>query len=93
MLQNISCRVTRVPTKNFVALWMIPVSPNNGNQGRNTALSKMPILEQKLQRNIDNNKITQNETNISINSGNLNNNLVSVSVIKYYANKAVLAQN
>ena len=57
------------------------------------ALSKMPILEQKLQRNIDNNIITQNETNISINSGNLNNNLVSVSVIKYYANKAVLAQN
>ena len=57
------------------------------------ALSKMPILEQKLQRNIDNNKITQNETNISINSGNLNNNLVSVSVIKYYANNAILAQN
>ena len=97
MLQNISCRVTRVPTKNFVALWMIPVSPNNRNQGRNgggaSELSKMPMLEQKLQINIDNNKITQNETNISINSGNLNNNLVSVSVIKYYANKAVLAQN
>ena len=29
VLQNISCRVTRVPTKNFVPLLMIPASLNN----------------------------------------------------------------
>ena len=62
MLQNISCRVTRVPTKNFVPLLMIPASLNNtpplGADLGASALSKMLMLEQKLQRNIDNNKIT-----------------------------------
>ena len=63
MLQNISCRVTRVPTKNFVPLSMIQASPNNipppgRTLGGASALSKILMLEQKLQRNIDNNKTT-----------------------------------
>ena len=63
MLQNISCRVTRVPTKNFVPLSMIPPSLNNkpppgADLGGASALSKMLMLEQELQRNIKNNKTT-----------------------------------
>ena len=61
VLQNISCRVTRVPTKNVVPLSMIPASLNNippPGAALGVALSKMLMLEQKLQRNIDISKIT-----------------------------------